>query len=377
MLNICNKRFFVGFGVALSLIALPVHAQAQSGAPAFEVSNEPLPQDLQGQFGANYTKEIQTSVGRKVEMLRQELFGLESEVASLSQELDAVEDSGQSLAANYFASVATINTQLQIGTTPGNPRLVSRLNDARQNLDRLGKNVDTLNRLSDRITQAASNAAFLLDAVQSTYNLYGAVEEDHERLEKVEDGAAKVILDAERLSNAVNEDILRAAAYLETERENLQIISLAVSTGELFGKSLSNRPFSGAPMANLSSGSAGGSSATMAAVPQPSSGTSIQGGPRPLVKIKFDKANVAYEQPVYMAVNEAMDRYPGAQFELVAVHPSQGNAAMKAIESTKARRNAEKVLRSLTKMGLPTEKIRLSHMPSTDVNSGEVHIYIR
>lgn len=360
-------------------VAFVPGAHAQGGAPAFEIADEPLPPHLRDKVGNNYAEDIQTPVGRKVESLRRDLFQLEGKIATLSERLREVEQSGQSLAAEYFASIATINTQLQVGTTPGNPRLVRRLETARQKLDRLAQNINTLNRLSDEITGAASSAAFLLEAVNSTYNLYGAVEEDHERLEQVEDGAARLILETERLSNKINENIMRASAYLETERENMQIITLAVSTGELFGKSLSSRPFAGAPLADLSP--SGGTQTAMTQQPspvsRPAASTPPLQGPRPLVKIKFDKANVAYEQPVYMAVNEAMDRYPNALFELVAVHPSEGNAAMKAIESTRARRNAEKVLRSLTKMGLSAEKIRLSHMPSADVSASEVHIYVR
>ena len=89
------------------------------------------------------------------------------------------------------------------------------------------------------------------------------------------------------------------------------------------------------------------------------------------------KADVNYEQPVYMAMTEAMEKYPDSRFEVVAVHPGQGNAAQVAIESTKSRRNAEKVLRTLTQMGLPMDKVDVSYAASTDARTSEVHIYIR
>jgi hypothetical protein len=95
------------------------------------------------------------------------------------------------------------------------------------------------------------------------------------------------------------------------------------------------------------------------------------------VKIRFDRPDVSYEQPVYSAVNEALRRYPDARFELVAVHPSNGNPAETAIESAQARRDAEKVLRSLTQMGLSLDRIDLSYMPSADAATDEVHLYVR
>ena len=99
--------------------------------------------------------------------------------------------------------------------------------------------------------------------------------------------------------------------------------------------------------------------------------------PRPLVKIRFNQPDVDYEQPVYTAVNEALERYPNAQFDLVAVSPTSGNAAEKAIESTRARRNAEKVLRTMTQLGLSLDRVALSQSESPDAQSSEVHIYIR
>ena len=70
-------------------------------------------------------------------------------------------------------------------------------------------------------------------------------------------------------------------------------------------------------------------------------------------------------------------RYPDARFDLVAVTPAQGNAAEVAIESTKARRNAESVLRTLTAMGLEQERIDLSYSKSDRAAANEVHLFVK
>ncbi|MBI2235000.1 MAG: hypothetical protein HYU57_08495, partial [Micavibrio aeruginosavorus] len=268
--------------------------------------------------------------------------------------------------------VATISTQLQSGTTPGNPRLLKRLSVARNSLEQLATNVAGFNDLAIAVSNAASMAGFLLESVRATYSLSGAVEEDHARLAQIEDSINNNIVVIERMQNSVNDDITRTVSYLGTERSNLRTLSLAITTGDLMGKSLSNRPFSSAQPASFTAD--GGlapvdSGAAMGAVPAPA--------PRPLVKIRFDKPNVSYEQPVYMAVNEAMQRYPSARFELVAVHPTGVNSAEGAIESTRARRNAEKVLRTLTQMGVGMDRIDLSYMPSSEALTSEVHLYVR
>lgn len=371
-------------GVVPALAAAP----AASGPPALIVTNDPLPPDLQNKVyskparapetsaaqisGASYftpPASSATVVGRKVDDLRNELFSLQGRVAELSEMLAQLQAAGQTQAAEYYASVATISTQLQSGTTPGNPRLIERLTVARDNLEKLSGNIASLNDLAQAITNAASMSSFLLESARAAYGLSGAIEEDHVRLAQLEDAVNGTVVIIDRLLNNVNDDITRTVAYLGAERENLRTMSLAISTGDLFGKSLSNRPFSSAQLANFTPDAA--AAAPSMAAPM------AMGSPRPLAKIRFDRPDVAYEQPVYMAINEALARYPSARFELVAVHPANGNTAQVAIESTKARRNAERVLRSLTQMGLPLDKVDLSYTPSNDVSANEVHLYVR
>lgn len=113
------------------------------------------------------------------------------------------------------------------------------------------------------------------------------------------------------------------------------------------------------------------------AVSQTSPSTKEVSNSRPLVKIKFDAPNVDYEQAVYMAMSEAMKKNPKASYDMVAVTPLSGNAAQMAIESAHARRNAEGVLRSLSKMGLNINKIDLRAEQSATAQTNEVHILMR
>ncbi len=309
--------------------------------------------------GSAYYDGATTLVGRKIDDMAGDLGALQSKVSALDSRLTEIERRNDGQSAEYYAAIATISTQLQAGTTPGNPRLVQRLSTAQGVLDTLGQNVADLNGLAVEIANAASMAAFLMEATQATYSVSGAVEEDHQKLAGLEDKINEEVARIDRLLNDVNDDITRSAAYLSTERANLRTLSLAVSNGDLYGRALSNRSFD-----------------TTSMVQQASFG-GMASGPRPLVKIKFDKPDVQFEQPVYMAVNDAMEKYPAARFEIVAVHPTGGNAAQVAIESTRARRNAEKVMRSLTQMGLDSSRIDMSYAPSESASTSEVHVNIR
>lgn len=336
----------------------------------------------------------------KVSELSNDLFKLQGEVARLSDEVLKLELNSQEKAAEYYASVATINTQLQTGTTPGNPRLVSKLEVARQNLDALSDSVSDFNGLAVESANKASVASFLLENIRAAYGLSGSTEEDHAQLAQLEDAVLGTTVVIERLMNNVNDDISRSAAYLSAERSNLRTLSIAVSNGELYGRSLANRPFANVPQSTLAQRFQGGAAPapmTAGAPSMPTPGgltsgpltfnteqtqaaTAMAGqpsSPRPLMTIRFDKPNVQYQQPLYVAVNEAMSMYPDATFELVAVAPGQGNAAKMAIENSRSRRNAEEVLRTMASMGVSPDQVMLSSSSNPNSDTSEVQLYIR
>lgn len=343
---------------------------ASNSAPLYSRPSR-APEITQQQVAAtSYFQGDNTVVGNKIDGLNKDLFALQSTVGRLSKQLRTIETRGKDTAASYYASIATINTQLQTGTTPGNPRLIQKLSTAQSNLDHLSSNAADLNSLAIEIADAASKGSFFLDTTRAAYNLSGAIEEDHVRLTSMEDQINSTVITIDRLLNDVNDNLTRTTVYLNTERHNLRTLSLAVTNGDLYGKSLANHPFSRTTQSNLLQQASYNAQ-------QPASVSPSSGAPRPLAKIRFDKPNVNYEQPIYAAVQNAMTKFPNSRFELIAVHPTVGNTAKIAIESTRSRRNAEKVLRTLTQMGVPLEKIDLSYAPSAEARSSEVHLFLR
>ena len=91
--------------------------------------------DADSVLGKDYYAPANTMAATKIDSLREEMFTLQSRVSELSERLNGIQQVGQELSANYYASVATINTQLQSGTTPGNPRLMERLTAAQDALE--------------------------------------------------------------------------------------------------------------------------------------------------------------------------------------------------------------------------------------------------
>jgi hypothetical protein len=168
----------------------------------------------------------------------------------------------------------------------------------------------------------------------------------------------------DRLLKELTDDIQRQTTYVSTERANLNTMSAAIKSGEMFGSDLTYRALTAATV-GMGPGMGG-------AAPQSSFGDAR----RPLVVIRFDRPDVQYEQALYNAVSRTLERRPSAIFEVVAVAPAAGGAGRVALATNQARRNAENVQRSLQRMGLPQSRVTMTSRTSDQAQTNEVHLFL-
>lgn len=300
-----------------------------------------------------------TFVGRKVVELRSELQRLQDQVAQHNGELQTLRANMVASAQNYHGTVAAVNSRLQVGTTPGNPVLVQQFSTAQDALDKLNSDIAAMNKLATAVSGMSTMSAYLSESTRAAFGVSGAVDEDHRQLAILQDEVDQTVVLIDRLLNEVTEDIRRQSTYVATERSNLNTLAAGIKTGEIYGASLSN-------VAQAASG------------PGPIAGKPMDtAGRRPLVVIRFDRDQVPYQQALYNAVGRVLERRPDAAFDLVAVAPASGGPARVALNSNKARRHAEDVLRSLTEMGLPPARVAVSAKTASSAQSNEVHLYLR
>jgi hypothetical protein len=296
-----------------------------------------------------------TFVGQKVDSLRGDLQKLENTLSGQKDQLQQLREQIVKDSQGYHSTVAAIEARLQLGTTPGNPILVQQWNDAQASLDALNEDVLKMSRLSTEVASTSGMAAYLIESVRAARSLSGAVDEDHRNLRLLEDQTNGTTVLIERLLTELSSDVQRQQQYLANERSNLNGLALAIKSGQYIGNSLA--------FAHV------GPAAPAAAGP-----VAID---RPLVVIRFDKGRVSYEDALYTAVKSALDRRPGATFDVVGVAPLASTPGATALGETSARRNAEAVLRSLTQMGLPADRVRVSAMAAADAGAGEVRVFVR
>lgn len=292
-----------------------------------------------------------TVVGERVEGLRGELAGLQQRINQHSAQFEAIQATTTGNSQKYHGTIAAINARLQIGTTKGNPILIGQWNEAQQGLEKIANDVSQMNSLANNVSADANEAGYLLESTKSTFELSGAIEEDHRQLTVLEDEASRTSVIANRLLSQLSGDIARQTSYVGAERANLTNLSDAIKNGGFLG-----------------------SAGTRNYLKSSAASDPVTGVSNALVIIRFDRDDVAYEQALYEAVSQTMQQRPQSSFDVVSISPLQGDiAANQAL----AAQNAKRVLRSLTNMGLPASRVNLSATSNTQVASNEVHIFVR
>jgi hypothetical protein len=298
-----------------------------------------------------------TAVSKSIASLRAQISGLQGSLAQNAQRLADLRNSGAESAAAYHEARARITTKLQVGTTRGNPELVSQWNMAQTALDQLAGNINGLNAVGTAVAGDASTAHYALDQITATFNVSGAVDEDHRQLLVLEDETNQTIVLIDRLLKEVSDDVQRQTAYVANERANLTVLASAIKNGELYGADL------GMPMMSASAAGPVGSTLVY-------SGT-------PLVVIRFDHPDVDYQQILYAALSQALQTRPGAAFSVVAVSPTRGTAVSVRLAQTAAHRHAQEVMRTMTDMGVPASRLAVASATDPAATSSEVRVFVR
>jgi hypothetical protein len=299
-----------------------------------------------------------TVVDSRVQQLAAELGALKASVDGTAQDSRAARAAIADLAARYQTLVAGITARLQVGTTPGNPELISAWNEAQGQLGLLEQNVGRLSALSTRAAANALTAGFLQSAIRSAYRLSGGIDQDHRNLDLLEDDTNRTIVAIERALNEIADDVSRQSATVASERRTMGSLALAINSGRMYGAPLATR-IAAAP-------------AAAPARPVPAAAQR-----RPLVTIRFDRPDVAYRQPLYDAVSAALERNPAVTFEVRGVAPARGEPADQARAANDAHRQAEGVVRSLVAMGLPSDRVSLSAATAREASVTEVRVFVR
>ena len=307
-----------------------------------------------------------TFVGQKINPLREDFDAVTEAFIIHRVSYEEVKSRVYGASTEFYGTVAAISTKLQLGTTPGNPVLVRQYDQAQGELDNIEEYMREINLLNQKVNADAGVVALLKSTLNKTLRLAGAIDQDHRHLELLEDDTEKLEIDISRLINEITEEISRQSGFTKIENQNLLVMAVAIRNGESMGTGILNRSF----LAAQALADAGAPDEQLDAPKVKISGL-------PLVVIRFDDPDIDYEKTLFDAIGVTVDKKPGATFGLVAVAPIGKNDGETRINSSKVKKYAERVLRSLVSFGLPSKKVALSAKTSGDVVVPEVHIYVQ
>ncbi len=297
-----------------------------------------------------------TFVGQKVMTFRNELSQLQKSIRNNNEQLQNVRKSVVSNALQYHKTVGMMEAKLQVGTTPGNPRMFDLLNSAQNNIQTMSSNLATLNQLTASVAADAANTDYLSEAIRSAYSISGAVDEDHAHLRTLENEANQTSVLMHSLMAEVNGDVARQQQYIDTANNNLASLNEAIKVGS-YG--VNNAVMAtGAPSGFIKRAPLSGSTASTSAV---ASG-------RPLFSVSFANKNINYKEGLRQAVSNAVAKKNNVMFDVVAVSPLKG---------ANAQNYASDVFQQIVGMGVSADRVNISSRTDVAASAPSVQVFVR
>jgi len=292
-----------------------------------------------------------TDAGVTLGGLRGDLDRLKSDVASRRQELDGLHKELEEGTATIDGLASEIESRL--GTTPApapdDPQLSGDWSRSQAELQRMTRSAGKLNAIADWAGSDSALASYITQAAHAAAAQPGTDIATRRQFAGLETEAGRAASSVDVLLTRVSTEVASRNLFLSTVRRRLAALGPAISAGRRPG-AVSPEAF--AEEAPTSAGAQGEER-------------------RALVTIRFDRPDVAFEQPLYEAVHAVLDKRPNASFDIVAVSPPGPNAA------AAAERGIEQVVKSLAKMGLPADRMRLKAAASPGIKTDEVRVYLR
>ncbi len=347
---------------ALEEVPQAVEELSQANAQEIAPSQYAPPPAMAPTQAVNDTGPTGTFVGGKINQFRADLTSIQNAISSHNNDFLRFKDLVDEQTSVYQGLSSAIRSRLQIGTTPGNPILVGQWNDAQRALEDIQNNVNNLQIVNNRVTADAALIGHLKNAIDSSFFISGAIDEDHNQLKVLNDDVQRTSVLYDRLMTELEEKISREIQILNDERQYMKQLAEDVEVGK-FGGTVS------APPTKSSSGSSEQPNQTVET-------KQIKVAPinydNAILVIKFDDTNFDYSTALFESISGALEQMPSAGFEVVAVSPSGGSSY-----ADQARDRASEVFSKILEMGVPTERLSIASSTSSSAQAEEVHIYLK
>jgi hypothetical protein len=344
---------------ALEEIPSAVEEISQSSGQEIPPSQYASPPPMSQPQVVNDTGPTGTFVGGKINQFRGDLTSIQNAISSHNNDFLRFKDLVDEQTSVYQGLSSAIRSRLQIGTTPGNPILVGQWNDAQRALEDIQNNVNNLQIVNNRVTADAALISHLKNAIDSSFFISGAIDEDHNQLKVLKDDVHRTAVLYDRLMAELEEKISREIQILNDERQYMKQLAEDVEMGKFGGRVSAPPTKSSSIQINTQ-------------VAEPEKKVAPLNYDNAILVIKFDDSNFDYSTALFESISGALEQMPSAGFEVVAVSPTDG-----ASYADQARNKASEVFSKILEMGVPTERLSITSSTSTSAQAEEVHIYLK
>ncbi|MBQ8677378.1 MAG: hypothetical protein IJ529_02775 [Alphaproteobacteria bacterium] len=299
-----------------------------------------------------------TFVGQRVAAFRQELSQIKQEQKSNAREFEKINANISNNASLYQKTISAVENKLQNGTTPGNPNMYAMLQQAQGNVQNMFANANALENLSTKTSNALTSLNYLENSINAAFAISGAVDEDHKQLRELQNESGIL---AQKVSS-LNEKVTGAANFQQQNAiqssQEINALHESVKTGSnTVRPAVHGRSFPVTPIAR----------AEKPALPVRHIENRTAG--LPLFAVRFNEKNVNYHDGLNTAIKSALNRKPGAMFDIVAVSNSSSR--------NQAQERAAKIFNEIVSFGANANNVNLSAKISEKNPTVEVMVFVK
>lgn len=320
------------------------------------------------------TSDTGTVVGRKVSEFKNELNDIRSQLNKNSEALTGLRTSVTANVTKYNEIMAAMETKLQLGTTPANPKMVALYNNAQNVLQENESSLESLNNLSADTAALGTRLAALISSIRETYVVPGALDEDHADLRVLENAAEQTAVAVKNSMAQVMIDSAQQKAATQNARARLLGMNNAIAHGSF---APDNAVILLQPQPRPQVMHPQPAAQTVKKQPLPKVAAPVKAKPvaktavAPLFKVEFASENVNYKKDLESVISKALSANSQAKFRVEAVNSLQTAA------SADSKKYAAEVFAEMINLGVAPEDVTIVSRAGSDVKVPAVNVYVK
>ena len=182
-------------------------------------------------------------------------------------------------------------------------------------MEDIQNNVNNLQIVNNRVTADAALIVHLKNAIDSSFFISGAIDEDHQ-LKVLRDDVQRTSVLYDRLMTELDDKISREIQILNDERKYMKNLSQDIEVGK-FGQRVSTPP-------TQSDSETSNDVQNQTTTKLKKLKVAPINYDNAILVIKFDDTNFDYSTALFESISNALEQIPSAAFEVVAVSPTSG-----------------------------------------------------